>query len=79
VVPSVRQCEYATDILFADRAALGEVYPHLWQHAMRHFSTQDVMRFLGKKMTRAFSGESVSDIKLPCSRRNWTIPLGRLV
>lgn len=60
---SGRQSEYATDILFKDRAALEEVYPYLWQHAMRHFSTKDVMRFLGKKMTRAFCGESVSDMK----------------
>lgn len=60
---TVRECEYATDVLFSGREALGAVYPSLWQHAMVHFSTKNVMRFLGKKFTRAFSGESTSDVK----------------
>ena len=60
---SGRQSEYATDILLRDPAALQEVYPHLWQHAMKHFSTRNVMRFLGKRMTVAFAGEAVSDMK----------------
>ena len=59
---SVRQCEFATDILFKDRTALADVYPALWQHALAHFSSPDVMRFLGKKLTRAFSGEAVTDM-----------------
>lgn len=60
---SVRQCEYATDVLFRTPAALAAVYPSLWQHAMSHFATRDVMRFLGKRMTRAFRGEAASDMK----------------
>jgi hypothetical protein len=60
---SVGECEVATDVVFRDREALGEAYPRLWEHAMVHFSTKDVMRFLGKKFTRAFSGESTTDVK----------------
>jgi hypothetical protein len=46
---TIRQSEYATDIMFRDKAALREVYPHLCQHAIRCFGSRDIMRFLGHK------------------------------
>ena len=45
---TIRQSECATDLMFRDRAALQEVYPVLCQHALTHFSSEDVMRFLGR-------------------------------
>jgi len=45
---SLEESEYATDVLFADAASLGGVYPALVDHAVRHFRTPDVLRFLGR-------------------------------
>jgi hypothetical protein len=45
---SLEESEYATDVLFADPASLHAVYPALVDHAVRHFRTPDVLRFLGR-------------------------------
>ena len=45
---SLEESEYATDVLFTDRAALQALYPALVDHAVHHFRTPDVLRFLGK-------------------------------
>ena len=60
---STYQSEWATDIMFRDSAALAEIYPALLQHGITAFSSPDVMRFLGRKVTGAFQGEIVSDFK----------------
>lgn len=54
---TIRQGEYATDILFRDAQSLAEIYPALVQHAMQHFHTEDVLRFLGRKARSINSGE----------------------
>ena len=41
--------EWATDVMFKDRAALAAVYPNLVRHGMLNLSCRDVMRFLGRK------------------------------
>ena len=41
------QAEWATDILFRDRAALARLYPKLVHHGLVTFQSPDVMRFLG--------------------------------
>jgi hypothetical protein len=46
---TVRQSEYATDVMFRDAAALKEVYPALCRHAMERFKAPDVLRFLAQK------------------------------
>jgi hypothetical protein len=46
---SAYQTEWATDILFQNPRALADVYPPLVEHAMKHFKSPDVMRFLGRK------------------------------
>jgi hypothetical protein len=58
---SVHQVEWATDVLFDSPATLAALYPHLTRHAITHFSSADVMRFLGRKLTGHFQGEIVSD------------------
>jgi hypothetical protein len=45
---SLEESEYATDVLFPDPASLQRVYPALVDHAVRHFRTPDVLRFLGR-------------------------------
>lgn len=61
---SAYQSEWATDLLFRDRAALGAIYPALVRHAMLHFHSPDVMRFLGRKgLHGKFQGELTSRLK----------------
>lgn len=43
-------CEVATDIMFRDRSSLLEILPDLFDHAMRAFSAEDVVYFLGQKL-----------------------------
>ena len=57
------QAEWATDLMFDRPEALAEIYPSLTIHAMTQFSSGDVMRFLGRKVTGNFKGEIVSDFK----------------
>ena len=42
------QTEWATDLLFKDTAALAGIYPALVRHAVDHFKSPDVWRFLGR-------------------------------
>jgi len=44
---TIRQSEFATDVMFRDAAALGQIYPDLCRHAIERFSCADVLRFLG--------------------------------
>jgi hypothetical protein len=43
---TLRESEYATDVLFQSPAALKEIYPALVNHAIQHFSCLDTLRFL---------------------------------
>lgn len=52
---TIREAEYATDILFKDQQALTDIYPSLIDHAIKQFHCEDVLRFLGRK--RAGKGE----------------------
>jgi hypothetical protein len=54
---TVRQSEYATDVLFRDPAPLHALYPALVHHAIEHFATDDVLRFLGRRTNASFTGE----------------------
>jgi hypothetical protein len=57
---TVRQSEYATDVMFRDEAALARVYPALTDHAIRQFRSPDVLRFLGRRTNIRFSGSAQS-------------------
>jgi hypothetical protein len=54
------QCEYATDVLFKDRATVARVMHDLKIHAHTVLSVRDCYRFLGKRESR---GEAVVDLK----------------
>lgn len=60
---SAYQTEWATDVMFRDPASLASLYPALVIHAMRHFQSADVMRFLADKAPGNFIGEIVSSFK----------------
>jgi hypothetical protein len=54
---TVRESEYATDVVFKSAEALAEVYPALCRHAIEQFSAPQVLRFLGRRPTPRFNGE----------------------
>lgn len=60
---TLRESEYATDVMFADEASLNAIYPSLVNHAVQHFTCRDVMRFMGRRFHRGFNGEVTSDVK----------------
>jgi len=59
---TTRQSEYATDVMFRDEASLSAIYPALADHAIRHFHSRDVMRFLGRRTNIRFSGPAHSQL-----------------
>jgi hypothetical protein len=59
----IDQAEYSTDVLFQDRAALADLYPALLDHACLHFSAQDILTFLGRRLHPRFDGEVLTDGK----------------
>jgi hypothetical protein len=60
---SAYQTEWATDVVFKSPKALADIYPALVRHAMNHFQSPDVMRFLGRKSHGNFTGELTSSFK----------------
>jgi hypothetical protein len=60
---TVRESEYSTDVMFASGAALSSLYPELLEHAVRHFHSEDVLRFLGRRVYGGFKGEVKSNFK----------------
>ena len=60
---TVDQAEFATDVLFADRPALAPLFREFVKHALLCFSAQDVLGFLGKKLTARFTSDLLKDFK----------------
>jgi hypothetical protein len=60
---SAYQTEWATDVVFRNPAALAALYPDLVRHAITHFQSPDVMRFLGRKAHACFTGEITTSFK----------------
>jgi hypothetical protein len=46
---TMTECEYATDVMFRDRAALQRIYPALVHHSIMSFGAEQVLRFFGRK------------------------------
>ena len=62
---TIRQSEYATDVMFKSSQDLGRIYPRLCRHAIEALEGRDVLRFMGKSPSR-YGGEVVgSSLKLP--------------
>jgi hypothetical protein len=59
----IDQAEYSTDVLFKSRAALAQLYPRLLDHALLHFSADDILTFLGRRLHPCFDGEVLTTCK----------------
>ena len=57
---SAYETEWASDVMFRSPGHLAAIYPQLTRGAISAFGCQQVMRFLGKKLS-GFNGELVSD------------------
>jgi hypothetical protein len=60
---TMRQGEYATDVMFQDQETLQEIYSTLFMHAIRHFSSEDVLRFLAQRPHKNFTAEVSSNLR----------------
>ncbi len=61
---SASQSEFATDLCFKDQATLEALYPQFLHHAIRSFSSPDVLRFLGRAAPQMFrAGEVKTTLK----------------
>jgi len=58
------QAEFSTDVMFRDRQGLSGLYPALLEHATLALGSQDVLRFLGRKLSQHFSGAVQTERKL---------------
>jgi hypothetical protein len=58
----VRESEFATDVIFTTPADLQAIYPRLLHHAIEHFQTGDLLRFLGRVVPGRFQGEAHSTL-----------------
>ena len=63
------QSEYTTDVMFHSQRDLSELYPRLLSHGTLCFGAQEVMNFLGRKLTGGFQGEVVSELSSLVCRR----------
>jgi hypothetical protein len=63
----IDQAEYSTDVLFRSRQSLAGLYPRLLDHAAVHFSAQDILTFLGRRLHGRFDGEVLTD----CKKDRW--------
>ena len=68
---SLAQTEYATDLVFKDRAQLAQIYPPFVRHAITSFGSADIMRFLGHRVPAStgrvngrFRGEAVTSYQV---------------
>jgi hypothetical protein len=59
----IDQAEYATDVMFRDRAALKELYLNLQKHAAVCIQAEDIMNFMGRKLHGSFRGDITTDAK----------------
>jgi hypothetical protein len=59
---SIRESEYATDVMFESAARLRAIYPGLVDQAIRHFDSDRVLRFLGRRTNARFNGEVASHL-----------------
>ncbi|MCL4854752.1 MAG: hypothetical protein KJZ78_25610, partial [Bryobacteraceae bacterium] len=53
---TLRESEYATDVMFRSSQELARVYPDLVHHAITHFDCKNVLKFLGRGGNGRFYG-----------------------
>jgi hypothetical protein len=59
---TIRQSEYATDVMFRSDEDLKALYPALIDHALHQLGCRDVLRFLGRRVTARFEDEVTTSL-----------------
>lgn len=57
------QTEFASDVLFRQQAVLDRLFPRLVLHGILNLGSEQVLRFLGKRLNGPFAGEVKSDLR----------------
>jgi hypothetical protein len=60
---TIREAEYAHDIMFADPQTLANIYSALLDHAIKQFRSEDVLRFLARRTNCRHNGEVRSSLQ----------------
>ena len=63
---SLKESEFASDVLFHQPAQLAALYPRLVHHGITHFGSEDILRFLGRRspgISPSFGGELNSSLR----------------
>jgi hypothetical protein len=60
---SVRQSEYATDVMCRDAPTVQQIYPALIRHGIEMFQSEDVLRFLGHRASLGFTREVTTHVQ----------------
>jgi hypothetical protein len=63
----IDQAEFSSDVLFRRREDLQALYPRLIEHSLTHFSADDILKFLGRKLHPQFDGEVLT----LCRKQRW--------
>jgi hypothetical protein len=63
----IDQAEYSTDVLFRRREDLQTLFPRLIDHTLLHFSADDILHFLGRRLHPCFDGEVLT----LCRKHRW--------
>jgi hypothetical protein len=59
---SAAQSEYATDLMFSSPRNLAALYKRIIRYGITHFSSENVLRFLGRRHVESYQGELTSEI-----------------
>jgi hypothetical protein len=60
---SAAQSEYATDLMFSSTQSLAALYERVIRYGITHFSSQRVLRFLGRCSVESYQGEVTSELR----------------
>jgi hypothetical protein len=60
---TIQQAEYSTDVLFASRSKLAQLYQRVLDYATINFGAKDILTFLGRQLHGNFQGEVLTDAK----------------
>jgi hypothetical protein len=63
---TLKESEFASDVLFHHPAELAALYPRLLHHGITHFGSEDILRFLGRRtpgIAPDFAGELNSSLR----------------
>jgi hypothetical protein len=57
------ETEFSSDVIFREQATLDRLFPRLVLHAMLNLGSEQVLRFLNKKLNGQFDGQATTDLR----------------